>query len=317
MMFFLAACSNMTATDPCVWLGKKRRFNSIKVGNNKNNMKNSYKAALLAALGLISAVSAQAANNDLILGITTGSGSAGVNDLVVDLGQLSSFTAGESFNLGYTTAQLTAATTSGGLGGSIAAWSAGIIGGQNGQTSGGHANVGNDVFTTTLDTGTPSNTAVGTPAYNNGASSLVNISVANIGGAGGVAAGFAGNGTQGIVSAGASTSFSGNIAVDPNTAGTLNPNFTGKVGLTDNPLATIGSSDIITMDLWQDTVIGTGTTSTGMKYDGFFTLNLSGATPTLTYDEVSAVPEPSTYGMIAGAGLLLVSFRNKLVRKNA
>lgn len=47
--------------------------------------------------------------------------------------------------------------------------------------------------------------------------------------------------------------------------------------------------------------------------DGTFTLNT--ATDVLTYNGITAVPEPSTYGLLAGAGLLVVSLRNQFRRK--
>jgi len=60
-------------------------------------MVNSYKAALLAALGLAGAVTGQAATytGDLLIGFTTQSGS----DTIVDLGAASSLTSGESWDL--------------------------------------------------------------------------------------------------------------------------------------------------------------------------------------------------------------------------
>lgn len=48
--------------------------------------------------------------------------------------------------------------------------------------------------------------------------------------------------------------------------------------------------------------------------DGYFTLNTG--TDVLTFNTV-AVPEPTTYGLLAGAGLLLVSLRNTFSRKQA
>jgi len=60
-------------------------------------MKNLYKAALRAVLGLasISAVNAAPYNGDLIIGLTEGSG----NDVVYDLGAASSLTGGETWDL--------------------------------------------------------------------------------------------------------------------------------------------------------------------------------------------------------------------------
>ncbi len=76
--------------------------------------------------------------------------------------------------------------------------------------------------------------------------------------------------------------------------------FYGKSGV--NPFGTIGSSSVIYEDLWY------GTVANGYQYEGFFTLDLSGASPSLTFTP-ALVPEPSTYGLIGIAGLLLVSFR--------
>jgi hypothetical protein len=48
--------------------------------------------------------------------------------------------------------------------------------------------------------------------------------------------------------------------------------------------------------------------------DGYFTFNTT--SDILTFDTVS-VPEPTTYGLLAGAGLLIVSLRNQFSRKQA
>ena len=67
---------------------------------------------------------------------------------------------------------------------------------------------------------------------------------------------------------------------------------------------------------------------TGLVSDSFWSVLNDGSAPTLlggfkldstgtvTFNTVS-VPEPATYGMLAGAGLLMVSLRNQLRRKQA
>jgi hypothetical protein len=77
------------------------------------------------------------------------------------------------------------------------------------------------------------------------------------------------------------------------------------------------SSSIIYEDLW-----GTPTTTASGAYNfnymGYFTLDMSGANASLTFTPSAAVvPEPTTYGAIAGAGLLLLCLRRQFTRKSA
>jgi hypothetical protein len=88
-----------------------------------------------------------------------------------------------------------------------------------------------------------------------------------------------------------------------------------------NPDSSVSSSSVLYEDLWYDS-----NSSTSVKkpftYEGYFTLNLGGIVgssvvqPTLTFTP-AAVPEPSALGLLGGAGLLLLSFRRRLGRKNA
>lgn len=119
--------------------------------------------------------------------------------------------------------------------------------------------------------------------------------------------------TLGAVAQTSLNSFSVNIASSPTATGTGANSFSGYLG--GSTMATIGSSETITLDLFQDTQVGRSGT-TGFTYEGDIALDLSGSTLSAVYDPV-AVPEPSTYGLLAGAGLLAVAFRRQLVRKNA
>jgi hypothetical protein len=75
---------------------------------------------------------------------------------------------------------------------------------------------------------------------------------------------------------------------------------------TPSGFSTSGGS--IVSDLFEFDPLGTSHQSV---YQGYFTLNSNGVL------DFTAVPEPSTYGLLAGAGLLVVSLRNQLRRKQA
>jgi hypothetical protein len=217
---------------------------------------------MLAAVALGAAVSAQAAayNGDLIIGFTAGSG----NDFEFDLGQQSSLTGGQTFDLH---------TQLSGFNLSTVNW--GVVGTQL---------VGANHFSWS--------TANSTPLAGLAAWSKVNTAVGTIYGLG-----FAGTGpgdssspssadpaswNQEMLQGTISTQYR-NVYVNPNTVGTGTANFLA---------VTAGAS---------------GTTST----IGTFTLDNTGM---LTF---TAVPEPSTYGVLAGMGLLALCLRRQFVNKAA
>lgn len=70
------------------------------------------------------------------------------------------------------------------------------------------------------------------------------------------------------------------------------------------------ASGVLYEDLWK------ATPSSPYTYLGYFTLNLSGPAPSLTFTP-SAIPEPTTISMIAGGFALLLGFRNRFARENA
>jgi PEP-CTERM motif len=240
-------------------------------------MKRLTKTALMAAGVALIVQGAYAGpnNNDLILDINFNP--TGSTEFNANLGLLSSFTSDMSSLLtgfsGY------ASFSQSGL-------NVGVVGGQNGQ--GGLSGTGNDVYMTTL--------------HGSGAPTVGNPGKAAIASAGGVAGGFQSYGNA--ISSSDSASFSVNVASTP----TANGSFANTMGA--NPLSQMTGSTI-SLDLWSDTVTGSSTTS-GWVYQGELTLNLtSPSSPTLSFT-AAAVPEPSTYGLIAGAGLLAVSLRRQL-----
>jgi len=89
--------------------------------------------------------------------------------------------------------------------------------------------------------------------------------------------------------------------------------FYGALGV--NPDSSIGDGGVLYEDLWYN---ANSQLSGGspMQYLGYFTLDLSGSNPSLTFTP-TAVPEPTALSLLGGAGLLLLSLRRRLNRNNA
>lgn len=265
----------------------------------------------IAAAGL--ALAAQGAfagvnNNDLIFSVNNND-NGGNTEFDVNLGTLSSLTSPNDNLSGLVSgfSGFTSASATTGL-------NVGVAGGQNLGTISG---AGNDVFATTLRVGGGSYQTAGTegnPTVVAGASA--NPSKANIANAANTVDTFTGYGANNSTGAG---SFSAQVAFDHTTPGTVGANnFSTDLGIAGaTPLQSMTGTTIV-LDLWGDTE---GASSPGgWVYEGdlTFTYDPSGASgPTLIWDEASAVPEPTTYGLFAGVGLLALSVRRQLVRKNA
>jgi hypothetical protein len=269
-------------------------------------MKKFTKIAVVAAGAALAVQGAFAGpnNNNLILSVNNNN-NGGTTEFTINLGNASGYTAAQQ-NLDISSLMSTFNSQYASAGAS--GLNIGVVGGQNGQ--GGLAGTGNDVFTTTLRIGDGYATAGSEAAPTGPSGNPPSKSI--IANAGGVTGGFSGYGSN--LAIGDSTSFTSNIAKDPSSAGTAGNSFVGYLSQGANPLVTMTGSKIV-LDLWKDTVTAAGTT--GWAYQGNFTLDLSGANPSLIWDAASAVPEPATYGLCAGAGLLVLSLRNQFRRKIA
>jgi len=238
-------------------------------------------AVVIAGLALVSQV-ANAANNDLILGFN-GNGSA--NDYVINLGNATSLFSSSSvvdlssdFNM--TTFNSTFSSVNG-----------------TKMGAGGGTSSLNPVFFFTQLRG-----AAGDPST---ALSLTPPSITTTT-ASGAASQF--NGISPFPAAG-----TGQLMTSAN-AGSFTSQMTtlfNNTGL--NPSFAIGSG-VIYEDLWQATK--TTGTSTTWKYEGYLTFDTTGANALLTFTP-TAVPEPSTYGLFGGAGVLALAVRRQFRRKTA
>ena len=258
-------------------------------------MKRFTKTAMLgAAVGaVLVSQSAQAGFtvNDLYLGFTQSSASS---DLIIDLGQASSLIGASSVVdlssdlAGLSTFNSTFNTSANGVG-------MAVVGGDNVFGSFG-------VFATQVRSGgagtaaIPGSSLTATPhsssAMSGGASAVSAIMSSVVGGLP----------TAGNQASDTTKSYS---ATEVNGATT----FLGKTGV--QPAGTIGSSGIMYEDLWA------ATTTKAYTYEGFFTFNYGADSLTFTPASlvVSAVPEPGMYGVMAGAGLLVLSVRRQFSRK--
>jgi hypothetical protein len=98
--------------------------------------------------------------------------------------------------------------------------------------------------------------------------------------------------------------------VEPNNAP---QSFLGVTGI--NPDSSVNTSSVLYEDLWYTT----SSTQTGGKlftYMGYFTLDLTGGSPSLTFTP-QAAPEPGTVAIAGLSALSLLLFRRRFSGKNA
>lgn len=259
-------------------------------------MKNSYKATLLIALGLASVSAVRAQTSDLLLGFNDAAGpSTAQNDYVIDLGLtgnalIADATANNgTYNLSSTFSASTFNTAFGTDSGALSDVAAGVVGGVAGVPTA-------YLFQTSLVGNSPTTLASSaTPAFNNSLAS-------------------AGASTIGEYGSGGQSGWTAFVAASPSSLGTLTSG-SDVSAQTGNPLGQL-SSGVLDLTLWENTETKAGTHEAvqGWVDEGTIDINLNN--DTIGFSTV-AVPEPSTYGLFAGAGLLAVALRRQFSVKNS
>lgn len=230
----------------------------------------------------------QAVDNDLYFGFQNQAGS-GTEDYIINLGAASGIVGGSSpVNL--------SSDFSMSLYDDVLGSSSSVQGGVIGA-----ANTGNpsDVFLTQLRSGGAGNSLVaGSSVTATLSKSGDNLTFSDLGSLYSPAAD----------TGGLDTGKSWENLVDPaNSTGT----FQSNTGL--NPDSTVNTSSVLYEDLWETT----SSASTGQRpyeYLGYFTLDLTGGSPSLTF---TPAPEPSSIVISGAGGILLLLLRNRLWRRKA
>lgn len=262
--------------------------------------------AISAAL-VTEALQAQTQPNDgdLVVAFTKNVGGT-LNDYIVDLGAVPSTTTDfSSLIASYSSVYGSLATANVNFG---------AIGTISAVTGNSYGNA--QAWTSTLRTGV-ADTSFGTPGTegapfhpsNGQLDAAINVGGSiNIGGSAG--------GITGAIAPGDASSFSSLIAQNPSTGGTALHSYASY--LNSNPLTTVNASGITTLDIWttSDNSNDGDPTTGAWTYVGNLQLDLTGATPLLTFD-VAPVPEPTTCSLLGGLGVLALTFRRKFIRNNA
>lgn len=257
-------------------------------------MKNTYKVTLLIALGLASVSTVKA--QDLILGFNDAAGPSNAqNDYAIDLGLTGNALLADAaanngtYNLSgavvsaFNTTSFTAATAFGNDANALSDVAAGVVGG--GNVVGG--------LTYTFQTSLAANPPFASPS----AQALAAANTA-IGGT-----------ATGVYSSTTSGGWTYGIATSPTALGANGNNVAADTG---NPLGQL-TSGVLDLTLWDDTKTGGLHPSAGAWVDdGTLAINLNNDTV-----EFTSVPEPSTFGLFAGAGLLAVALRRQFSLKNS
>ena len=261
-------------------------------------MKNITKAAVLsAAVALVGQAAHAASTGDLVLSFSQND-TGGTQEYTVDLGSLSSFTSAfpNTTHLGGSVNETTLTSTFFGANGNT---------GFNGLNVGAvaanntHAGAGDWIALTAFRSGpnpTPASDGVtalpGRAALSEAATTVASVTTPN-----------------GLQLSSGSSSFSSLIAPDPNT---VNANTFAQLAQ-NNPLVNLsGQNGQIQEDIWMNTEGASA--NSGWQYEGYLNINISGSSAVVDF---VPVPEPSTYGLLAGAGLLAVCLRRQFTRKNA
>jgi len=247
-------------------------------------MKKQYKAILLAVLGLGGITAAQA--QDALLGFNDATGTA--NDYVIDLGALSLFTPSATLNL---SSDFSSSSFSTAFGATPSGVAAGFIAGTPSALLESYAG---GTPTGTLPSGTPAVTS-----FNASGTAMSGILLG------------VNPSASGVTASGSAWSY--NIAVSPTQNG-----LGGSIavaGNTGNPMGML-SSDAITLAVYESKAVGSGRTQSTTAWTQIGTLAVDANAGSIVFTG-SAVPEPTSYGLLGGAGLLMVSLRNKFSRKQA
>jgi hypothetical protein len=246
--------------------------------------KNLYKAALLAALGIGSVTAAQAQTTDVLLGFNDANGPASAqNDYVLDLGVASAFTTTASLNFNISSTTFASA-------------------------------FGSDSMALTSNNHVAAGVVEGNPATGLWFSTSTPLSGLTAAGAS-PALGYASSVLTTPVNYASSTvnGWSYYIAQSPLAGGAnVAGSFANDLG---NPMQFLNNG-VVQETLYGNQIIGSGRNATLAGYTALGTLGINANNDTISFTGV-AVPEPSTYGLLACAGLLLVAIRRQISRKNA